>query len=110
MITISKTADDNTAQSYSLPDDTSGIIYVRVTDTDRSAGNMLLDTIYIDNMYVLSEVVPLQGATLLEFGVISQYWLQTDCDLCGGADLTGDGNVNIDDLIKLTERWLLALY
>ena len=106
MITISKTVDDNTAQSYSLPDDTSGIIYIRVTDTDRSAGNMLLDTIYIDNMYVLSEAEPLQPATLSDFAVISEYWLQSDCGLCGGADATGDGSVNFADLLLFIDNWL----
>lgn len=109
MLTVTKTADDNTPQSYPLPGDTSGIIYIRVTDTDRSAGNMLLDTIYIDNMYVLSEVVALQGATLLEFGVISQYWLQSDCGLCGGADATGNGAVNFADLLLFIDNWLTGI-
>jgi hypothetical protein len=109
MLTVTKTADDNTPQSYPLPADTSGTIYIRVTDTDRSAGNMLLDTIYIDNMYVLSEVVPLQPSPLSDFAVISQYWLQNGCDLCGGADLTGDGAVNFEDLLSFIDNWLFGI-
>lgn len=109
MLTVTKTADDNTQQSYSLPDDTSGIIYIRVTDTDRSAGNTSLDTIYIDSMYVLTEVMPLQETTLLEFDIISQYWLQSDCGLCGGADVTGEGAVNLADLALFIDNWLSGI-
>jgi hypothetical protein len=29
-------------------------VYVRVTDTDRSPGNRVLDTIFVDNMYIAS--------------------------------------------------------
>ncbi|UCD29976.1 MAG: metallophosphoesterase, partial [Planctomycetota bacterium] len=54
MLTVTKTSDDDTAQSYELPGDTIGTVYIRVMDTDQSAGNQTLDTIYIDNMYVQS--------------------------------------------------------
>ena len=109
MLTVTKTADDNTPQSCPLPDETSGIIYVRVIDTDRSAGNTSLDTVYIDNMYVLSEVVQLKETTLTEFAVISQYWLQNGCGTCGGADVTGDGTVNIADLALFIDNWLSGM-
>jgi hypothetical protein len=54
MITVTKTADDDIAQSFVLPGSTSGYIYIRVRDTNRTAGNTALDTIYIDDMYVTS--------------------------------------------------------
>ncbi|PXA04418.1 hypothetical protein DDZ13_07760 [Coraliomargarita sinensis] len=55
MLTVTKTADDNTAQSFTLPGGTSGIIHVRVLDTDTTAGNRTLDTLSVDQMYILSE-------------------------------------------------------
>ena len=109
MVTVTKTVDDDTFQSYSLPDGISGTIYIRVVDMDRSAGNTSLDTIYVDNMYVLSEVVPLEGTTLSEFGVISEYWLESSCGECGGADLTGDGSVNFADLLLFIDNWLSGI-
>jgi len=55
MLTVTKTSDDNAYQSYVLPSSTSGTVYIRVTDTDRTAGNKTLDTIYVDHMYIRSE-------------------------------------------------------
>jgi alkaline phosphatase len=52
MITVTKTVDDNTAQSYVLPASTTGIVYIRVIDTDSTQGNRSLDTISIDHMYI----------------------------------------------------------
>jgi len=58
MVTVTKTADDDTAQSYGLPSSTSGQVHIRVKDTDQSQGNRNLDTIYIDQMYIQSETGP----------------------------------------------------
>lgn len=54
MLTVTKTVDDNTYQSYQLPSDTNGTVYIRVVDTDRLRGNDTLDTLYIDHMYIRS--------------------------------------------------------
>jgi len=35
-------------------------------------------------------------------------WLNTVCDTCGRADLTGDGNVTLYDFQALAENWLLG--
>ena len=51
MLTVTKTSDDNTIQSFELPPGTSGTIHIRVIDTDRTPGNRVLDTIFIDHMY-----------------------------------------------------------
>jgi len=32
--------------------------------------------------------------------------MKSDCGLCGGADLTNDGKVNIGDLQMLCDKWL----
>jgi hypothetical protein len=55
MVTVTKTADDDTAQSYALPGGTSGTVYIRVVDTDSSQGNSNLDTVYIDQIYIRSD-------------------------------------------------------
>lgn len=44
-----------------------------------------------------------------DFANISSYWLETGCvdfPECGGNDLTGDGNVDLDDLVVFFEYWL----
>ncbi|MBS3817115.1 MAG: S8 family serine peptidase, partial [Candidatus Thermoplasmatota archaeon] len=54
MFTVTKTSDDDSYQTYSLPDSTSGTVYVKATDTDHTGGNTNLDTIYIDHMFIRS--------------------------------------------------------
>jgi len=58
MVTVTKTADDNTYQTFDLPSDLSGAVYIRVMDTDQTAGNKALDTIFIDQMFIQSESGP----------------------------------------------------
>ena len=46
---------------------------------------------------------------LLDFGVFALNWLKSDCSeraRCDGADLTNDGNVDVDDLVEYAENWL----
>ena len=54
MLTVTKTADDNTTQSFVLPASLKGKIYIRATDTVRTAGTKSLDTLYVDHLYVRS--------------------------------------------------------
>ncbi len=54
MVTVTKTADDDTDQSYALPASTSGAVHIRVKDLDQTAGRKVLDTIYIDEMNIVS--------------------------------------------------------
>ncbi len=54
MLTVSKTSDNNAAQSFVLPAGTSGTMYIRVTDTDSAAGSLAEDTLYVDRMYIES--------------------------------------------------------
>ncbi len=58
MLTVTKTADDNIAQSYTLPASVSGTVYIRVRDTDRTAGNRSYDSVYIDEMFIHSVSAP----------------------------------------------------
>lgn len=55
MLTVTKTSDDNMAQSFELPEGVSGTVYVRVTDTDRTKGNNSWEYLYVDLMFIRSE-------------------------------------------------------
>jgi len=46
------------------------------------------------------------GVDFLDFALFAENWASMVCGNCGGADLTGDGNVMPDDLGKFTENWL----
>ncbi len=52
MLTVTKTSDDNSYQTYALPGSINGTVYVRVRDTDRGRGNRSRDTISVDHMYI----------------------------------------------------------
>jgi len=54
MVTVSKTSDDDTAQSYAMPSSTVGSTSIRVIDTDHGQGNQDMDTLYVDQMYIRS--------------------------------------------------------
>lgn len=44
-----------------------------------------------------------------DFAWFILYWQATDCGQCDGADLTGDGNVNSDDLQQFAAHWLAGI-
>jgi hypothetical protein len=50
--TVVKTSDDDTYQTFALPSDLSGTVYIRVLDLDQTKGNRLKDTVYVDHMYI----------------------------------------------------------
>jgi hypothetical protein len=37
------------------------------------------------------------------------YGFALDCGACGGADVTGDGDVNYDDLSEVVGNWLVGV-
>ncbi len=55
MLNVSATSDPGTPQSFALPPGTSGTVYLRVTDTDRSQGNRALYTVYVDELRIRVE-------------------------------------------------------
>ena len=85
MLTVTKTVDDDACQSYEMPNDISGMVYIRVRDADRTAGNRTLDTIYIDHMYIRSEAAG------------------------PAADFNGDDKVNFVDYAELADAWQSSL-
>jgi len=52
MFTIDATGDDDSYYAFPLPPSTSGMVYVRVTDSDHTRGNRALDTVFVDHLYV----------------------------------------------------------
>ena len=54
MLTTTKTADNNETQSFTLPASLKGKVYVRVQDTNRSSGKNVLDTVFVDHLYIRS--------------------------------------------------------
>jgi len=44
-----------------------------------------------------------------DFCMMSEHWLETGCNPCGGADLDGDAKVTLSDLSVLACGWLLEV-
>ena len=40
--------------------------------------------------------------------MLAARWMDTGCGDCNGADLTGEGDVDLDDLQVLFDGWLLS--
>jgi len=76
----------NTIGYYSLCGSSDGIIY-------QPAGDL-------DNDY---------DVDMADFGRFANHWRKVDCGKCSGADLTGDGQVTMDDLRKFTGNWLAGV-
>ncbi|MBK9386862.1 MAG: S8 family serine peptidase [Planctomycetes bacterium] len=55
MLTVTKTADDNTAQSFALPTGLTGTVTIRVQDADRTRRRTVLDTLYVDDLYLRTQ-------------------------------------------------------
>jgi hypothetical protein len=45
----------------------------------------------------------------VDFALLAAHWRHNNCGQCDGADLTNDGKVDIDDLRRFTENWLIGL-
>jgi len=46
------------------------------------------------------------GVDLFDFSFFACHWMEKDCGQCGGAELTGDGNVDVNDLEVFAVHWL----
>ncbi len=58
LLTLMDTSADGGFQSAPLPPATHGTVYIRVVDTDRTPGNRVMDSVYIDHMFIRSETMP----------------------------------------------------
>ena len=54
MLTVTQTQDDNGVRTFALPSTLKGKVYVRVIDTNRTAGKTALDTLYVDRLFIRS--------------------------------------------------------
>ena len=45
---------------------------------------------------------------MADFGLFAIEWLSTNCGLCNGADLTGNNEVGLPDLLQLATDWLIC--
>jgi hypothetical protein len=56
LFTVGETSDNGMYMVSQMPDTSSGTLYVKVTDTDRTPGHRFRDTIYIDHIFVRTEM------------------------------------------------------
>lgn len=66
MVTVSAATDTDMLQAYVFPQDVAGTVYVRVQDTDSTAGNTQLDSVFVDFLSI---------ATLFQAGGGSDFTL-----------------------------------
>jgi hypothetical protein len=87
MVIVTKTSDDDSFQSYELPNTLTGTIYIRVLDSDRSQGNRNIDTVYIDHMYIVGDsgpdVIP-PVISNADSNVDDNIWTKMDYNTIGG--------------------------
>jgi hypothetical protein len=60
LLTVSRTWDNDSEQICPLPSNLQGTIWIKATDTDHTRKNQLLDTLYVDCLYLVSadEAIP----------------------------------------------------
>lgn len=57
----------------------------------------------------VGDLVCPDGVEVADFAIISTYWLQADCGDCGGADLSGDGDVGLPDVEIFVDNWMVGV-
>jgi hypothetical protein len=83
--------DPGNTQTAVLPNTLSGTVYIRVRDSDRTAGNKTLDRVYVDHMYIHAENAPGSppttpsslNATALSASSIELTWIDSSSDELG---------------------------
>ena len=88
--TVSST-DPNNVQTSLLSQVSAGVLLVRVTDTDSTEGNRILDTVLIDELYVRTETVAgdppaaptVLSATPVSSGQVDLAWIDNAVDELG---------------------------
>jgi hypothetical protein len=100
MFSVSNHFDDDSYHMYLLPASLSGTIYIRATDTLRSAGSYDKDTLYLDHLFIRTdnepETLPLSPSNLTAAAInsasISLSWTDnTDNELGFNIERSADG-------------------
>ena len=58
--------------------------------------------------YLRSDINSDGLVNLSDFSVLASQWLRTECDGCGGSELTCDSEVGIGDLGEFADDWLIG--
>jgi serine protease AprX len=74
-----------------FPTNVSGTVYIRVVDTDNTAGNLSLDAVYIDQMFIESGGTPPPPDTLFVAGITVSRFLDR------GNKYRGEAAVTVND-------------
>jgi hypothetical protein len=85
MVTVTKTEDTHVPQVYTFPSGLSGTVYVKVTDTDHTKTNQPLDTLYVDQIYILASS-----------GTIKHYQASNPSPADGSTDVSLDVTLSWD--------------
>lgn len=95
---------DGTTQTVDLPPETSGTVYLRVQDTDRTKGNVLLDTVYVDYIMIESfgEIV-LSAPTNLGGSAVSSSEITLTWE-----DVGGETGYTVEYQENGTNTWSIA--
>lgn len=94
LMTITKALDDDKTQSASLPTSVGGsTIYIRIVDTDGTAGNLQNDTIYVDYMRI-DRLVVVPDSTEINVGSVVNDVAVGDMDEDGINDIVSGFEVS----------------
>ncbi|MCF7955553.1 MAG: hypothetical protein K9M75_07115, partial [Phycisphaerae bacterium] len=74
---------------------------------DKFGGESQITTYGFD--YVPGDFNDDKFVNLADFAALAKWWLEVDCKGCGGTDLTGDGQMQLDDLNEFANLWLTGI-
>ena len=80
---------------------------ITLTWMERDSSNQSIRGHYLP-IYSWSWSVPIPKMVFADFVAIAENWLSGDCGPCGNLDLSGDGNIGLDDLLIFIEHWLVT--
>ena len=72
MVTVLAATDNDTLQAYVFPQDVAGTVYVRVQDTDSTAGNTQLDSLFVDSLAITTLFVGEGSGTSITLAATGQ--------------------------------------
>ena len=82
---------------------------IRLIHVRSGFGDPIITTYgFKDQSFVPADLDDDGDVDLVDLAIFAPRWLESTCDMCGGADLTGDGQVTLDDLCEFADNWLAA--